>query len=655
MKLKIKNSIRAKIIFPIMILIIFGMGLSSVITYLRSGKAIKTAIEHNLENTATAVIGQIEDWMRDRQLDVASWASQEIYTTALKDNFLGKAARKTASETMAGIKESYGYFENIVLTDKNADVLSADNMENAKLINFKAQAQFEKTMAGKTIVSDPEKSEKTGATIITISIPMKEKGNVIGVFLARLVIDVMSEKLIDPIRPGDTGYAFLTNSRGLIIASQDKSQILKLNLSDLEFGKEILKHRNGKSVYTYDDIETLAVYRTCENLGWLLGITVPEKELLTPIVALGRINALMTLMVTAIAGILVFFVASSITRRMNRVIIGLRDAAEGEGDLTKRIDVNETDEVGELAGWFNAFVIKIQGIICEVTDNALLLDQSSKELSEVASGMKHSAVQAFQKAETVASATADVNVHLNSVAAAMEQVSSNMGVVAESGEEMSHTINEIARNTSGALSVTQEAVEKTQRASSQVNRLGESARDIGKVVETITDISEQVNLLALNATIEAARAGSAGSGFAVVANEIKTLARQTSDAASEIKARVENIQKSTGATVVEIDNISQTTGRTNDMVNSIAGAVEEQTAMTREISRNVTQASTGVAAVSKNVAQSSLSLDGIAGEIAQVTAAAENLSDSSSHVSAKSDQLAGFSEQLNKLVNKFKI
>jgi methyl-accepting chemotaxis protein len=124
-------------------------------------------------------------------------------------------------------------------------------------------------------------------------------------------------------------------------------------------------------------------------------------------------------------------------------------------------------------------------------------------------------------------------------------------------------------------------------ASSNINQLGEAANTIGKVIETNTDISEQVNLLALNTTIEAARAGEAGKGFAVVANEIKELAKQTANATQEIKEKIGGIQGTTSTTVRQITEITQVITIVNDVVTNIATAVEEQSAATLEIADNV--------------------------------------------------------------------
>jgi methyl-accepting chemotaxis protein len=333
----------------------------------------------------------------------------------------------------------------------------------------------------------------------------------------------------------------------------------------------------------------------------------------------------------------------------------IRDIAQGEGDLTRRLEIQSKDEIGELGQWFNAFIDNIQTIIRDVAGNAKKLNASSSDLAGIADRMSLNTEQTSEKCDMVAVSTEEMNTSTNTVAAAMEQVSSNMGMVASAAEEMTVTINEIAGNAEKASSITVDAVDQTNNASKQVGQLGQAAQEIGTVIETITEISEQVNLLALNATIEAARAGDAGKGFAVVANEIKDLARQTAAATGEIKNRVNGIQSSTAGTVAEIKNITHVVNNVNEIVATIAAAIEEQSATTREISSNVAQASRGVGDVSNNVAQNSVAVSKIAEDIEDVTQATTAISNSSSQLSSSSKDLSKLAGQLEVMVGRFKV
>jgi methyl-accepting chemotaxis protein len=348
-------------------------------------------------------------------------------------------------------------------------------------------------------------------------------------------------------------------------------------------------------------------------------------------------------------------VSVGIVKPVRTIITMLKDIAEGEGDLTKRIIDNSGDETEEMANWFNQFVEKVQNIIKDVADNAGTLLNSSHSLSKTSEQMAANAAHTSDTANSVAAASEEMSANMQSVAAAMEEASTNVSMVATATEEMSSTINEIAENTEKASNITASAVSKTVSASSQVDELGRAAREIGKVVETITEISSQVDLLALNATIEAARAGDAGKGFAVVAGEIKELARQTAEASGEIKKRVEGIQNNTEGTVNEINDISEVVNEINTIVATIAAAVEEQSATTREIVSNVTQASVGLSEVNENVAQSSQVSGEIARDINDVTRSSNDISNSCTEVNTSSQELATLAEQLNQMVNKFKV
>jgi len=359
-------------------------------------------------------------------------------------------------------------------------------------------------------------------------------------------------------------------------------------------------------------------------------------------------------------GIAVLFLFSlimirAIIRPLNNTVSMLKNIAEGEGDLTKRLPVISKDEIGEMARWFNIFIEKIQTIISDVSGNAQNLNGASISLSEIAGVVAKGAEQTNTKAASVAAAGEEMHSNMNSVAAAMEEAASNINMVASASEQISSTISEVADNTENARVITGNAVSLAKSASDQVNQLGMAAKEIGKVVESITDISDQVNLLALNATIEAARAGEAGKGFAVVANEIKELARQTSDATGLVKNRIEGIQSSTEITVSQILTISKIVIDINQTVSAIAAAVEEQSVTTREITGNINQASTGISEINKNVAQSNAVSGEIARDISDVTQAAGEMSESSAKVNKSAEALLTLSGNLTAMVGKFKV
>ena len=350
-----------------------------------------------------------------------------------------------------------------------------------------------------------------------------------------------------------------------------------------------------------------------------------------------------------------FMVVRLVIKPIERVAAGLEDIAQGEGDLTTRLDVGSEDEIGRLAKWFNVFMEKLQGIIKDISLNAASLTGSAEELSSLSAQMSSGSEITSSKSSTVASAAEEMNANVTSIASTMEQASTNMGVVAASVEQMAASINEIAQNSEKASSTTSGAVSLAKSSSERVEGLGQAAKEISKVTGTITEISEQTNLLALNATIEAARAGEAGKGFAVVANEIKELARQTAEATDEIRERITGIQESISGTIADIEQVPKVINEVNEIVSTIATAVEEQSVTTREIANNVTQTSQGISEVNENVAQSSTVTKDIAKEISEVNHAAGDMTNSSSQVQISAKSLSELATKLNEMVGTFRV
>ena len=350
-----------------------------------------------------------------------------------------------------------------------------------------------------------------------------------------------------------------------------------------------------------------------------------------------------------------FVMKRVVIRPFNKIVDWVKDIAEGEGDLTMRLEVRSKDEIGQMAVLFNKFINNLQIIIQNISANAQQLNNSSTDLKSLSTQMLSSAEQVSNKASGVACAGGEMKTAMSSVAAASEQASGNLNLVAAATEEMTATVNEIAKNSETARQTTENAVERANSAHVKVDKLGTSADQIGKVTEVITEISEQVNLLALNATIEAARAGEAGRGFAVVANEIKELAKQTAAATQEIRSHIDGVQHATSETVVEINSITDVINDISKMIVTIAGAVEEQSSSSMEIANNLAQASQGIQHVNESVNRSSRQTAEMADDIAEVDQSTQKLSSGSSQVDDSATQLSDLANDLTAQISRFKV
>jgi methyl-accepting chemotaxis protein len=338
------------------------------------------------------------------------------------------------------------------------------------------------------------------------------------------------------------------------------------------------------------------------------------------------ISTLMTTLAVVLCAAIAFRTARSITRPLTDTVGVLRNIAEGEGDLTRRVDQGTGDELGEMGKWFNTFMVKLEGLVGQVAKSTEVVADSSEKLFAVSHEMGVGAEETSTQA--------------NVVAAASEQVTRNLQTVAAATEQMTASIGEIARNATAAAGVAGQAVERATIANDAMARLGESSAEIGKVVKVISSIAHQTKLLALNATIEAARAGAAGKGFAVVANEVKELANETATATTQISERIDAIRRGTEDAVRVIAEMATIIGQMHDISTTIASAVEEQTATTKEIARNVTEAAIGESQVTEN--------------IAAVAQAAKSTSGGAQNTQTAAGELAGMAAELQKIVGVFK-
>jgi methyl-accepting chemotaxis protein len=316
-----------------------------------------------------------------------------------------------------------------------------------------------------------------------------------------------------------------------------------------------------------------------------------------------------------------YHTATSIVRPLRETVAVLRNIAEGEGDLTRRVNQSTGDELGELGRWFNLFMVKLESIIIQVAKSTKGVAGSSEDL--------------FSASHTMGVGAEETSAQANVVAAAAEQVTRNLQTVAAATEEMNASIGEISKNASAAADVAAMAVERAQVANATMSRLGEASAEIGEVVKVINSVAQQTKLLALNATIEAARAGDAGKGFAVVANEVKELANETAKATRQISAQIQAIRTGTEGAVEVIADVGRIISQMHDISTTIASAVEEQTATTKEIARNVSEAAIGESHVTENitsVAQAARSTSGgaqstqtAAGELARMAAELQSI------------------------------
>ena len=319
-----------------------------------------------------------------------------------------------------------------------------------------------------------------------------------------------------------------------------------------------------------------------------------------------------------------------IARAISRPINEVKQVAEriAAGDLTgEELVVHSRDEVGELASSMNEMQNSLRNIVQSISSNAQNVANASEEFSAVS--------------QQIGANSEETSAQANAVSAATEEVNRGLQTVASATEEMSASIHEIAKNATEAAKVANNAMKTASDTNGIVTKLGASSAEIGQVIKVITSIAQKTDLLALNATVEAARAGEVGAGFAVVANEVKELAKQTANATEDISRKIETIQADAKSAVTAIASISEVIGHVNDISGTIATAVEEQSATTSEMSRNLSEAAKGSGDVAQN--------------IHGVAQAAQSTSQGATDSQKAAKELAQMSTQLQELVQRFKV
>jgi methyl-accepting chemotaxis protein len=648
-------------IIPLMVVGLFSiMKSSNALVSLSKGQA--KIIAQNLATMTNMAMEQEVKFARGLALDpLVKNAVTKVAETGM-DNSISEL--KNLDSFLTNIVKEVGADYNVLfVTDSKGLFISDSNggANRAKKTSVAERDYFASVKeSGKITIGSPVISKTTGEPITVVAVPLKTvSGQFAGMFGISMKLAALSDQ-ITAVKIGNTGYPFMADQKGLIIAHPNQDHILKLDLTKLNGMETIVGHmldqKSGVDTYTFKGTAKIAGFAPVAATGWSIGVTQDEAEFMAPVVEIRNIVLLAggIFLVLTLVGVL-WFVRGIMAQLGNdpSEIARIADSI-ARGDLTVAFDTGGKEITG-VYGNMQEMTQNLTRMFKDITGGVQTLTSSSTELSAISQQMASGSEQSSQKANNVATAAEEMATSMNSVAAATEQTTASLQMIVSAAEEMSATINEIAKNTAKGSQTTSEAVDKANHISRKVDDLGKAALEISKVTETISDISEQTNLLALNATIEAARAGEAGKGFAVVAAEIKALAQQTAEATQEIGSRIGDVQSSTQESVSAIGSIVDIINEINTIVSSVATAIEEQSATTQEISNNVSQAAAGVQEVNENVNQTSAVAGEVTEDVHKVSEAAEEMNAGSLQVNTSAVELSKLAENLNEMVSRFKL
>jgi methyl-accepting chemotaxis protein len=357
--------------------------------------------------------------------------------------------------------------------------------------------------------------------------------------------------------------------------------------------------------------------------------------------------------VALLALLTAWLAARSILRSINRLDQRIRELGSSDisADLPEARGRDEISQIARAAGFFrDAIVDRLNAANTAQMESIAVAEFGRKsEMQNLAASFERTVGEIVNTVSSIAgelegSATAMTQTARStqqlttSVAAASGQAAVNVQSIATATEEMAASIGEVGRQLRQSRDIATEAVDQAKATDARIHQLSDAAGQIGDVVKLITAIAEQTNLLALNATIEAARAGEAGRGFAIVAQEVKALAAQTGKATSEIAVQVAGIQSATNDAVGAINVIDDTIGRISAIVDTITSTVQEQGSATKEISRNVQGAAADTSLVAGSIDDVSRGATETGSASTQVLASARSLSEESRRLKSEMDR-----------------
>lgn len=555
---------------------------------------IRQNIEASVEQSGALTASSVQNWMSGRIL--------------VLENLAQDIAQLGTGDTLAGLVDQPSYTRNFLFTymgqangvfTQRPDAQMPADYDPRKRPWYSAAAN-----AGQTLLTPPYQAA-VGGLVVTVAIPVKSRSNgeLLGVVGGDVSLDTLVE-IINSVDFGGIGHAFLADSDGQVIVSPDKDQVMK-NLKDIYPGTN-LRVAPGMQDVVLNGQERLISFAPVAGLPsakWYIGLSI-DKDKAYAALSQFRTSALIAMLiaVAAIAGLLGLLIPV-LMRPLTAMGRAMRDIAEGEGDLTRRLAVQHQDEFGELATSFNRFVERIHASISEVSSATRLVHDLSEKVVSASNASINGSEEQSMRTNSVAAA-------INELGAATQEIARNAADASQHASGASEQAHDGRAVVEEAISAMTSLSQRISESCAQIETLNASTDEIGKILDVIKGISQQTNLLALNAAIEAARAGEAGRGFAVVADEVRNLAHRTQESAEEIHRMITGLQVGSREAVhtmntsqvsseqtVQVANqagerlasVTQRIGEIDGMNQSVATATEEQTAVVESLNLDITQ------------------------------------------------------------------
>ncbi len=481
-----------------------------------------------------------------------------------------------------------------------------------------------------------------------------KNGKILGVLAIQISIKKINQIMQERAGMGKTGETYLVGFDKRMRSDSyldpenhntfaSFSGTIEKNGVDTEAVRRAIKGKSGSDIITdYNGNQVLSVFSPIKigDLKWILIAEIDKAEALAPVNKLATDTILLTLLIGIIVTIIAIFLSRSISKPLRTLVNRTKDLSKGEADLTKRINFDSNDELGELSKWFNKFIERIQILIEEVKYRTESVSAAAIQISSSSEELSTTVEEQSQQSQLVATAVQELSSTSDEIARAIEDTQKN----AENSSKLTKDGGKVIQKSIDSLI---KIKAQTDNLSTIINKLSDSSTKIGNIIDVINDVADQTNLLALNAAIEAARAGEAGRGFAVVADEVRKLAERTAKATKEIEKIITSLQKESSLANKAMKNAS------NEV--EIGKELGEKSL---KILQDIVKASDTIldsaTAVATAVVEENATIEEVKNNIQGIASGSEQAANAVSQVSITADDLAKQAENLKELVNKFK-
>ena len=642
-------NLRNRLLVPILLVAMLGLGVASFSSYYIAKKALDEIIEADAAGEVRALANILTLIFRAAVSDVEQ-TSRTLQARDVLNNpgDLGKVP--PFLEIFSELRKNKPYYQIGVLLDRQGIIVATT--ANAGLGESRGdRGYFKEAMQGKTAISEPIFSRTTQMSVVIICAPVFQDKEIIGAVFVSVDLNLLSDAYVKEISLGQHGFGLIMTPAGEIVAHRNPKLIMSEEMRDSETAKMVraLANPSGRFTARHGGQEVAYFYKQDPFTKWWCLLRAETVELNAPMRLLGQVNAAVGIMVALAIALVVFLVVRSVVNTLNQSV-QFAEAVAG-GDLNKTLSVEREDEIGALAHALRRMVENLKNMITtaeQKTNEATEQSAKAKAAMQEAEEARKAAERA--KTDGMRQAGEQLAAIIGKVLASADQVGDNIqhagdgadtqqaraGANATAMEEMNATVLEVARNAgsaagsaeetrsnavegakivTGVVQAISEAAQKTDSLKNDLNQLGKRADGIGQIMNVITDIADQTNLLALNAAIEAARAGEAGRGFAVVADEVRKLAEKTMQATKEVGDAVKAIQAGTHGSIQGMEETSVSVSRSTEMVQQAGASLQAIVAIaesTADKVRSIATASEEQSAASDEITQGTLEISRIA-------------------------------------------